>query len=79
MHPSGHIWNLKVHKENGTELSKYIWKLRNNITVYNNNWNILHHIGKIRNPQRICMTATYNKMEIANVDKGTSLNKRNEL
>ena len=54
-----YIRDLKVHKENGTELSKYIWKLKNNSICYNINWIILHHIGEIRSPQRICMTCYY--------------------
>ena len=37
-----HLRDFKVHKENETELSKYIWKLKNNNTVYNINWKILH-------------------------------------
>ena len=44
-----------------------------------NFWDILHRIGEVRNTQRICMTCTYEKMEIANADGGTLLNKRNEL
>ena len=70
---------MKVNKKNGTERSKYIWEFKNNNTDYIINWNILHHIGKVRNPQRICRTCTYGKMEKANADGGTSLNRRNEL
>ena len=43
-----HIRDLKVQKENGTEMSKYIWKLKNNNTDYNINWSILHHIGEVK-------------------------------
>ena len=74
-----HIRDIKIYKENGTELSKYIWKLKRNNTNYNIKWEILHHIGHIRKPQRICRTCSYEKMEIANADGETSLNKRNEL
>ena len=75
----GHIRDLKVYKENGTQLSKYIWKLKNNNTEYTINWNILHHFGEVRNPQRICMTCAHEKLEIANANKKTSLNRRAEL
>ena len=66
----GHVRDFKVNKENGTEVSKYIWKLKNNNTDYKINWDVLHRIGEIRSPQKICMTCTYEKMEIANVDWG---------
>ena len=75
----GHIRDLKVYKENGTQLSKYIWKLKNSNTEYTINWNILHHFGEVRNPQRICMTCAHEKLEIANANKKTSLNRRAEL
>ena len=65
-----YIWDFKVHKENGTETSKCIWKLKRSI---------LQHIGEVRIPQRVCMTCTYEKMEVANADGGTLLNIRNEL
>ena len=75
----GHNNDFKTQKENGTELSKYIWKLKNNKTDYKITWSILHQIGNITNPQRICMTCTYEKMEIAGASGRSSLNKRNEL
>ena len=75
----GHNNDFKTQKENGTELSKYIWKLKNNKTDYKITWSILHQIGNITNPQRICMTCTYEKMEIASANGRSSLNKRNEL
>ena len=75
----GHVRDFKAHSENGTELSKHIWKLKINNIDYKIKWDILHRIGEIKNPQRICLTCAYEKMEIANADGGTLLNKRNEL
>ena len=64
---------MEVYKENGTELSKYVWKLEHNNTDYNIKWKILHHIGQ-ESAENL-----HEKLEIANTDRGTSLNKRNIL
>ena len=68
----GHVRDFEVHKENGTELSKYIQELKNSNTRYKINWDnyIALITGEVRNPQRICMNCTYEKMEIANAAKG---------
>ena len=44
----GHNNNIKNNNENGTELSKYIWKLINNNNKYNIKLSIVHHIGEAR-------------------------------
>ena len=66
----GHNSDMEVYKENETEMSKYILKLKRNNTIYNIKWKILHHIGHISNPQGICMTCTYKKMEELNAEWG---------
>ena len=74
-----HISNFKNYKENGTEISKYNWKLKNNNIDYKIVWEVIHHIGKARNPQSICSTCILEKIAIANADRRDSLNKRYEL
>ena len=75
----GHNNNIKNNNENGTELSKYIWKLKNNNINYKIKWSIVHHIGEARRLQRICSTCNLEKMEIAKANRHQSLNKRYEL
>ena len=74
-----HNNSFKNYKENGTELAKYVWHLKNSNINYNIKWNILHHIGEIRNIHNICKTCVLEKIEIANAKKNTNLNKRYEL
>ena len=51
-----HNNSFKNYKENGTELAKYVLHLKNSNINYNIKWNILHHIGEIRNKHNICKT-----------------------
>ena len=74
-----HINDFKNYKENGTELSKYIWKLKNKNIEYKIDWEIIHHIGKAKNPQSICSTCILEKVAIAKADRRDNLNKRYEL
>ena len=41
--------DIKDIHNTGTELSKYIWKLKENKIGYDINWKILHQIGNIKN------------------------------
>ena len=74
-----HKSDFKNPKNNGTELSKYIWKLKNNNKEFEINWEILHRIGEVNNIRKICSTCNLEKMEIAIANNKLILNKRNEL
>jgi len=74
-----HISDFKNYKENGTEISNYIWKLKNKNIEYKIDWEIIHHIGKAKNPQSICSTCILEKVAIAKADRRDNLNKRYEL
>ena len=50
-----HNNSFKTDKDNGTELEKYIWHLKNNKINYDIKWGI-HHIGEIKNIHNICKT-----------------------
>ena len=41
--------DVKNEKNNGTELSKYVWKLKSKSTNYEIKWNIMHKIGEVLN------------------------------
>ena len=71
--------DIKNIENNGTELSKYIWKLKDDKIVYNIKWKILHKIGKNKNVKTICNTCNLEKYEIAMANKRIILNKRNDL
>ena len=71
--------DIKNIHNTGTELSKYIWKLKEDNIVYNINWKILHKIGKNINVKEICSTCNPDKYEIAMANKRIILNKRNDL
>ena len=74
-----HISDFKNYKENGTEISKYIWKLKNKKIEYKIDTEVIHHIGKAKNPQSICSTCRLEKVAIAKADRRDNLNKRYEL
>ena len=74
-----HTNDFKKYKENGTELSKYIWKLKNSNINFQIDWEIIHHIGKISNPHSTCSTCILEKIAIAKADRRINLNKRSEL
>ena len=74
-----HISDLKTYKENGTELSKYVWKLKSNNIQFKINWEIVHRIGKAKNPHSICSTCILEKIAIAKADRRDNLNKLHEL
>ena len=60
-----HISNIKTEKNNGTELSKHAWKLKNKNINYEIKWDIIHKIGKIMNISKVCEKGNLEKMEIA--------------
>ena len=74
-----HKSDFKNAKNNGTELSKHIWNLKNKNKEFEINWEILHHIGEVSNIRKICSTCNLEKVEIAIANNKLILNKRNEL
>ena len=74
-----HSSDIKNEKNKGTELSKYVWKLKNKSINYEIKWNIMHKIGEVLNINKICKTCNLEKMEIALANKERKLNKRQEL
>ena len=74
-----HVSDFKNCKEKGTEISKYIWKLKNYNIDYKIDWEVIHHIGKAKNLQSICSTCILETVAIAKADRRDNLNKRYEL
>ena len=75
----GHISDIRNEGNKGTELSKYIWRLKNNGIHYELKWNIMHKIGELKNICKVCRTCNLEKIEIALANKTHNLNKRHEL
>ena len=71
-----HISDIKNEKSKGTELSKYIWKLKTNNRNYELRWEIMHEIGKLKNVGKTCKTCNLEKIEITLANKERILNKR---
>ena len=70
--------NRKYAKD--TELSKYIWSLKENNEQFNIEWKILRHAPANTNRiQNRCSLCLEEKLAIANADKSLLLNKRSEL
>ena len=67
-------------KKFSTELSKYIWKLKEKNIDYKIEWKILRKI-KQRNEKlhKICQTCNLERIEIALADKRSALNRRSEM
>ena len=74
-----HISDIKNENNKGTELSRYIWSLKNNNTSYDLKWSIMHKIREMKNIGKICKTCNLEKIEIALANKKRILNKRQEL
>ena len=66
--------------KNETELSKYIWKLKAENVNYRIEWKILRKTSGYNKISKSCNLCLREKLEICKFkDKGTLLNKRNEL
>ena len=61
-----------------TELSKYIWGLKENNIKYNLKWDILKKVAKLKNGSRACRLCLTEALEIME-NKDNPLNKRNEI
>ena len=63
-----------------TELSKYIWDLKNKGIDYSIKWRIVRETSGYNNINNTCNLCTAEKLEICNFKNKTNLlNKRNEL
>ena len=71
-------FNHKKH-ENSTELSKYIWNLKQKGQVYNIDWSIVTKATPYTNATKRCDLCVTEKLCIINADKNNLLNKRTEL
>ena len=65
--------------KNATELSKYIWDLKEKDTEYELKWKILDKASPYQNGSKRCSLCLMEKFYIINADNNTSLNKRSEL
>ena len=72
--------SVRLYLRLSTELSKHIWKLKEEGEDFDIKWRILRKIrqkgGSIR---KVCSTCNLEKLEIALADRRKCLNKRNEL
>ena len=63
-----------------TELSKYIWNLKEDQTEFSLKWKILRKIKQTNDAiKKVCSTCNLEKLEIALADRRKTLNKRSEL
>ena len=75
-----HKSSLKHRGSNETELSKFIWGLKDANKDYKLTWKILRKIkGGGASAQNVCTTCNLEKIEIANADRRKLLNTRSEL
>ena len=66
-------------RENSTELSKYVWKLKDEHTSYKIHWSILAKAAAYNNKTKRCNLCLTEKLHIIRADTSTLLNKRSEL
>ena len=66
-------------KRNTTELSKYIWQLKDSNTDFELKWNILEHAKAYSNNTKLCNLCTCEKYYIIYKPQLATLNKRTEL
>ena len=66
-------------KKNTTELSKYIWELKNKKSEFHITWSILTRANAYCNRTKRCQLCLWEKYFIITSDKSSTLNKRNEL
>ena len=78
---ANHISSFKHQtKRNSTELSKYVWSLKDGRKNFSIKWTILHS-PKINdnNINRICTICNLERLAIATADKNRTLNQRSQL
>ena len=72
-----HDFKYKAKKDS-TELSKYIWKIKNQNEDFNLSWKIVKKVGKTRNGSKICRLCISEAALIIK-NKKDQLNKRLEI
>ena len=65
--------------KNDTELSKFVWNLRNKGQDFDISWSIIDKALSYSNMNKRCNLCISEKLHIINADKSTLLNKRSEL
>ena len=77
---TSHVHSFNHKGKNETELSKYIWSLKDNNTAYRLKWKILRRMptGK-QSALKICRTCNEEKQAIVMAEKRSPLNRRSEL
>ena len=73
-----HSFRHEKHS-NATTLSQNIWKLKNNNINFKIQWEILFRTKNKYNLKNGCKLCNAEKIEILNVKKSESLNKRNDF
>ena len=68
----------KERYKDDTELSKHIWKLKENNITYNLKWDIMKKVKKIKNGAKSCRLCLTEALEIMK-NRENPLNKRNEV
>ena len=75
-----HNYSFNNKGKSETELSKYIWLLKDKNTAHKISWRIKQRIkGGGKSTRNICTTCNMEKLEIALAKKRDLLNKRSEL
>ena len=75
-----HKYSFQRRGKSETELSKYIWSLKNNGVTHNISWKILKQFRRAKPSARgACSLCNAEKITIANADKRNLLNSRSEL
>ena len=68
-----------VKYRNSSELSKYIWKLKDDKREYELKWKIIGKSNPYINGTKKCNLCTTEKLHIINSDNNNTINKRSEL
>ena len=77
---SNHMCDLRLeHRENSTELSKYVWQLKHSDEEFNIDWTICRRAQPYSNITKRCNLCLMEKVHLIDADKSVSLNKRLEL
>ena len=78
----GHMESFrKRNKRNSTELSRYVWSLKDLNIPYKIKWGIVWRTKTKSKPtaKGLCVLCNMERITIANANRTTSLNKRSEL
>ena len=73
-----HTFKAPKHR-NSTELSKFIWNLKDNNTPYNIKWSIIDRAPPYSTKTKRCHLCTTEKFHIIYSDRKSTLNKRTEF